>query len=36
MDSVTVTDECTEGYNEIEIHGCTKVSFVEGGGLHNL
>ncbi len=36
MDSVTVTDGCTEGSNETDIHGYTTVSFVEGEGSPNL
>jgi hypothetical protein len=30
MVSVTVTDGCREGYNEIEIHNYTTVSFMKG------
>jgi hypothetical protein len=37
MDSVTVTDGCTEKFfNATDIHGYTTVSFVEGEGLPNL
>jgi hypothetical protein len=34
--SVTVTDGYAEGFNEIDLHGYTTVSFVEGDGLPNL
>jgi hypothetical protein len=36
MDSVTVIDGCTVGFNEINIHNYTTVSFVEGEGSPNL
>jgi hypothetical protein len=36
MDSFTVSDGCTEGFNETDVQGYTKVSFVEREGLPNL
>jgi hypothetical protein len=36
MDNVTVTDRCTEGWKETEIHGYTTASSVEGERLPNL
>jgi hypothetical protein len=35
MDGVTVTDGCTEGFNERDMHGYTTVSLVLGERLPN-
>ncbi len=36
MDHVTVTDGCTEGFNEKAIHGYKTVSFMNGEGSLKL